>query len=120
MEEQDPIISLIIKENILDEATLQAAIAQQRQTGQSLISVLKKGNLVNEEQLTRIIAVTNNIEFINLSPDIIDTMTAHLLSYEMVSRNNVIPIKKEGKRLLVAMSSPLNLSVRDQIEMKTG
>ncbi|MGA2071589.1 MAG: GspE/PulE family protein, partial [Sedimentisphaerales bacterium] len=35
-------------------------------------------------------------------------------------RNNVIPIKKEGKRLLVAMSSPLNLSVRDQIEMKTG
>jgi type IV pilus assembly protein PilB len=120
MEEQDPIISLIIKENILDEATLQAAIAQQRQTGQSLISVLKKGNLVNEEQLTRIIAVTNNIEFINLSPDMIDTMTAHLLSYEMVSRNNVIPIKKEGKRLIVAMGSPLNLSVRDQIEMKTG
>ena len=120
MENQDPIISLITKENILDEATLQAAIAQQRQTGQSLINVLKNGNLVNEEQLTRVIAVAHNIEFINLSPDMIDTMTAHLLSYEMVSRNNVIPIKKEGKRLLVAMSSPLNLSVRDQIEMKTG
>ena len=120
MENQDPIISLITKENILDEATLQTAIAQQRQTGQSLISVLKKGNLVDEEQLTRIIAVAHNIEFVNLSPDIIDPMAAHLLSYEMVSRNNVIPIKKEGKRLLVAMSSPLNLSVRDQIEMKTG
>jgi type IV pilus assembly protein PilB len=120
MENQDPIISLITKENILDEATLQAAIAQQRQTGQSLINVLKNGNLVNEEQLTRVIAVAHNIEFVNLSPDMIDTMTAHLLSYEMVSRNNVIPIKKEGKRLLVAMSSPLNLSVRDQIEMKTG
>jgi len=120
MENQDPIISLITKENILDEATLQAAIAQQRQTGQSLINVLKNGNLVNEEQLTRVIAVAHNIEFVNLSPDMIDTMTAHLLSYEMVSHNNVIPIKKEGKRLLVAMSSPLNLSVRDQIEMKTG
>ena len=120
MENQDPIISLITKENILDEATLQTAIAQQRQTGQSLISVLKKGNLVNEEQLTRVIAVAHNIEFVNLSPDMIDPMAAHLLSYEMVSHNNVIPIKKEGKRLLVAMSSPLNLSVRDQIEMKTG
>jgi type IV pilus assembly protein PilB len=120
MENQDLIISLITKENILDEATLQAAIAQQRQTGQSLINVLKNGNLVNEEQLTRVIAAAHNIEFVNLSPDMIDTMTAHLLSYEMVSRNNVIPIKKEGKRLLVAMSSPLNLSVRDQIEMKTG
>ena len=92
MENQDPIISLITKENILDEDTLQAAIAQQRQTGQSLISVLKKGNLVDEEQLTRIIAVAHNIEFVNLSPDIIDPMAAHLLSYEMVSSNNVIQI----------------------------
>src|SRR5208337_2893985 len=99
MEEKDPIISFITKENILDEATLQTAIAQQRQTGQSLISVLKKGNFVNEEQLTRVIAVANNIEFVNLSPDMIDPMTAHLLSYEMVNHSNVIPIKKEGKRL---------------------
>ena len=120
MEEHDPIISFITKENILDEATLQTAIAQQRQTGQSLISVLKKGNLVNEEQLTRVIASAHNIEFVNLSPDMIDPMAAHLLSYEMVNRSNIMPIKKEGKRLLVAMSSPLNLSVRDQIEIKTG
>jgi type IV pilus assembly protein PilB len=120
MENQDPIISLITKENILDEATLQAAIAQQRQTGQSLISVLKKGNLVNEEQLTRVIAAAHNIEFVNLSPDMIDPLAAHLLSYEMVNHGNVIPIKKEGKFLVVAMSSPLNLTIRDQIEMKTG
>ena len=120
MEEQDSIISLITKENILDEATLQTALAQQRQTGQSLISVLKKGNLVNEEQLTRVIAAAHNIEFVNLSPDMIDPLAAHLLSYEMVNHGNVIPIKKEGKRLFVAMSSPLNLSVRDQIEIKTG
>lgn len=120
MDELDPIISLITKENILDEATLQTAIAQQRQTGQSLISVLKKGNLLNEEQLTRVIAAVHNIEFVNLSPDMIDPLAAHLLSYEMVNRANVIPVKKEGKRLFVAMSSPLNLSVRDQIEMKTG
>ncbi len=120
MDELDPIISLITKENILDETTLQAAIAQQRQTGQSLISVLKKGNLVNEEQLTRLVAAAHNIEFVNLSPDMIDPLAAHLLSYEMVTHASVIPIKKEGKRLIVAMSSPLNLSVRDQIEIKTG
>ncbi len=120
MENQDPIISQIIKENILDEAALQKAVAQQKQTGQSLISVLKKCNLADEEQLTRITAVTHNIEFVNLSPDMIDPMAAHLLSYEMVSKSSIIPIKKEGKRLIVAMSSPLNLSIRDQIEIKTG
>jgi type IV pilus assembly protein PilB len=120
MENQDPIVALLTKEKILDEATLEAAIAQQRQTGQSLISILKKGKLVDEEQLTKVIAAVNNIEFVDLSPAMIDPMTAHLLSYEMVSRYDVIPIRKEGKRLIVAMGSPLNLAVRDQIEMKTG
>ncbi len=120
MENQDPIISLLTKEKLLDEATLETALAQQRQTGKSLISILKKGKLVNDEQLTRIVAATHNIEFVKLSPDMIDPMSAHLLGYEMVSRYNVVPVRKEGNRLIVAMSSPLNLSVRDQIEMKTG
>jgi len=38
----------------------------------------------------------------------------------LLSRHNVIPIKKENNQLWVAMSSPFNLSIRDQIEMKTG
>jgi len=120
MENDSPIISILTDEKILDKATLDTALAQQRQTGQSLISILKKGKFVNDEQLTKIIAAVNNIEFVNLSPDMIDPMSAHMLSYEMVSHHNVIPIRKEGSRLVVAMSSPMNLSVRDQIEMKTG
>jgi len=120
MENQDPIISLLVEEKVLDEATLAAAVAQQRQTGQSLVSILKKGKLVNEEQLAKVIAAVNNIEFVTLSPDMIDPMTAHLLSYEMANHHTVIPIRKEDRRLIVAMGSPLNLAVRDQIEMKTG
>jgi type IV pilus assembly protein PilB len=120
MEDNDPIISLLTQEKILDEDTLNTALAQQRQTGASLISILKKGKLVSDEQLTRIVAAANNIEFVELTADMIDPMSAHLLGYEMVNHNTVIPIRKEGKRLIVAMSSPLNLSVRDQIEMKTG
>jgi type IV pilus assembly protein PilB len=120
MEKEEKIVSLITQEKILDKKTLQAAIDKQQKTGQSLISILKKDNLLDENQLTRIVAAANEIEFVNLSPDMVDPMVAHLLSYEMVSRYTVVPIRKEESRLIVAMSSPLNLSVRDQIEMKTG
>jgi len=120
VEEQDPIISLLMQEKVLDEKTLLAAVEQQQKTGQSLISILKKENLLDEDQLTRVIATTNKIEFVNLSPEMVDPMIAHLVSYEMAGQHNVIPIKKEDNRLLVAMSSPLNLSIRDQIETKTG
>ena len=120
MEEQDPIISFLMQEKVLDERTLLAAVEQQQKTGQSLINILKKENLLDEDQLTRVIATTNKIEFINLSPEMVDPMMAHLVSYETASQHNVIPLKKKDNHLLVAMSSPLNLSIRDQIEMKTG
>ncbi len=120
MQEQDPIISFLKQEKILNEQTLQGVIDQQQQTGQNLISILKSQDLLNEDQLTRVIAATNKIEFINLSPEMIEPMVAHLVPYEMVNQHALIPVKKEDDCLVVAMSSPLNLTVRDQIEMKTG
>ncbi|MFQ6036422.1 MAG: GspE/PulE family protein [Sedimentisphaerales bacterium] len=117
---QDPIISFLLQEKMVDENTLQAALDQQRETGQSLIGILKKEHLLNEEQLTRVVAAANKIKFVNLSPEMVDPMVAHLVSYEIASQHNLIPIRKEDHRLVVAMSSPLDLAVRDQIEMKTG
>ena len=120
MPNQEPIISLLKEENILDDQTLEKLLAKQRDTGQSLIGLLKSENLVDDDQLTKIIAAGNKIEFVTLSPDMIDPMAAHLLSYEFVSQHNLIPVRLEKDKLYVAMSSPLNLSVREQIEMKTG
>lgn len=42
MDNEDPIIAVLEQEKILDASTLEAAIAQHRQTGESMISVLKK------------------------------------------------------------------------------
>jgi type IV pilus assembly protein PilB len=120
MQKQEHIISYILEQNILDENTLQKVIKEQETSGQSLISILKKNGLVNEEQLIRIIAASNQIEFVNLSPDMINPIAAHMVTYEMANQYNIIPVKKEGNKLLVAMSSPLNLAVRDEIEMRTG
>jgi type IV pilus assembly protein PilB len=75
---------------------------------------------VDEEQLLRIIAAGNGIEFINLSPDMVDPIAAHMVTSETANQYNIIPVKKEDNKLLVAMSSPLNLAVRDEIEMRTG
>ena len=120
MDKQDPIISFLMREKIVDEKTLESTLAQQQETGQSLISILNKENLLNEEQFTRVVAAANKIEFVNLSPDMVDPMVAHLVSYDTSSEHNLIAVRKEDNHLLVAMSSPLDLSVRDQIEMKTG
>jgi len=120
MQTNNDVVAYILEKKILDEAALQQAIKQHQATGQSLISVLKKNKLVNEDQFTEIVAAFNNIEFVNLSPDMVDPMAAHMVTYEMATKHNIIPIKKDGQNLLVAMSTPSNLDVRNQIEIRTG
>jgi type IV pilus assembly protein PilB len=120
MDTNNPLISFLIKEKILDERTLETVIDKHKKTGQSLITILKKEHLLDEEQLIKVVAGSSGIEFVNLASEMIEPMVAHLIPYEMASQHNVIPIKREKDKLRVAMSSPLNLSIRDQIEMKTG
>jgi type IV pilus assembly protein PilB len=120
MEKPDPIISFLREEKVLGEEALQAVLAQHQQTGQSPLSILKAQHLLDEEQLTRVVAATNRIEFITLSPETVDPMVAHLVPHETATKHNLIPVKKEGDQLYVAMGSPLNLSIRDQIETNTG
>jgi len=120
MQKKDALISYLIKESILDEKVLEVVVEQHEKTGQSLITILKEENLLDEEQLTKVVAYSSRIEFVNLAPEMVDPMVAHLIPYEIANHHNVIPVKRDGNKLQVAMSSPLNLSIRDQIEMKTG
>ena len=78
MQKQDQTISYILEENIVDEQVLKEALDEQQTSGQSLASILRNNNLINEEQFIKIIAAGNGIEFINLSPDMIDPVAAPL------------------------------------------
>jgi len=113
-------IESIKKLGILSEAEIDEIRKLSAQSGKSIISLLKENNLVSDEQLGRIIAADQKIEFITLSPDMVDSIAAHLIPYELSSEYNLIGLRTEGDKLYVAMGSPMDLAVRDQIEMRTG
>ncbi|MHC4842772.1 MAG: GspE/PulE family protein [Planctomycetota bacterium] len=120
MQTQNDTLSYILQETILDEATLDELLNQQQSTGKSLIKILQEKEILSETQLARIIAVSNNIEFIDLSSEMIDPSAAHMIPYKTATQYNLIPVKQEQNDLYVAMSSPLNLTARDQIKIRTG
>ncbi|MHC4360226.1 MAG: GspE/PulE family protein [Planctomycetota bacterium] len=93
---------------------------QQEVSGESLVGILEKSNLVDENQAGKIIAVSNKIEFVNLSPDMINPMAAHLVSYDIANKNSIIPISKNGNDLTVAMTEPWDIGVKNQIAMRVG
>ena len=120
MEKTDPLISYLLEEKILDESELCEIVDSCASSGKSLVATLKSENLITKDQMTRAIAASNSIEFIALSPDTIDQIAVRLVPYDVARQYDLIPVRIEKDKLYVAMSSPMNLSVRDTIEARTG
>lgn len=56
----------------------------------------------------------------NVSDDMVDPIAAHMVTSEFANQHTLIPVTRADNKLRVAMSEPLNLVVREQIEIRTG
>jgi len=120
MNTDDSIVAYLKHEAVLSPSALDTVLERREGTGDSVVSILKRESLLDEDQFARLIASVNGIEFIDLSPEMIDPMMAHLISHKIACRYNVIPLRRREGALAVAMGSPLDLTARDEIEIKTG
>jgi type IV pilus assembly protein PilB len=120
VQEHDPIIAVLLNEKVLSRARAKALLDRHKASGESLLAIVRREVALDEEQSAKVVAAAHNIEFVSLSPEMIDPMVAHLISQDVANRHGAIPIKKEGRELTVAMISPMNLRARDEIELKTG
>lgn len=69
MEYQVPIITALRRE-IGGRKVLRAVLDKYTESGQPLMSILREENFLDEEQVARVIAAGNGIDFIDLSADI--------------------------------------------------
>jgi type IV pilus assembly protein PilB len=120
MNKNDPIIAFLARQGLLDEAEREALLERQAETRESLLTLLSRETPLDDEQVAKVVAGAYQIEFVNVAPEMIDPMVAHLVSQELASRHMVIPIEKDGQRIKLAMSAPLDLRARDEVELKTG
>jgi type IV pilus assembly protein PilB len=120
MDTKDPIVAFIEQEKLLSKKNLKEVVREHEETGLGILNILRHEDYLDEDQLLRVLAVDNDIEFIDLQPESIEQVVAHLVSFELADRHCLIPMSIEDNKLLVAMSAPMNLMVRDQVAAKTG
>ena len=77
-------------------------------------------NLVTEQQLIEVLEFQLGIPHVNLSHQEIDPKLIHIISEEMARRYQVFPLKKQGNKLIVAMSDPLDYFAIDDLRLSTG
>ena len=81
---------------------------------------LIKQKLITEQQLIQVLEVQLGIPRIHLSQQTIDPELTHIVPKELAKRANIMPVRKNGNKLLIAMADPMDYFIIEEVRMATG
>lgn len=110
---------LLIEEGLITAEQLQSAL-KEKGPNQRLGDALVQRGYITEQQLIEVLEYQLGIPHIGLFHYPFDTNLISLVSKEMARRNLIIPLKKEGNKLFIAMVDPMDFIVIDDLRLSTG
>jgi len=110
---------LLIREGVITREQLKMALDEQRQNGTRVGYNLVKLGFIQEVELTKTLAKQYKMPAVDLSRFEVDPKIARMIPSDLATRNLVIPLKRDGRTLTVAMADPTNLGVLDDLKFIT-
>jgi type IV pilus assembly protein PilB len=110
---------LLIEEGLITPAQLQSAL-EEKAANQKIGDALLQRGFITDQQLAEVLEVQLGIPHVNLYNYPFDTNLFSLISKETARRNLIVPLKKEGNKLYVAMVDPMDFIVIDDLRLSTG
>ncbi len=110
---------VLIREGLLTRAKCDQALAEQRSSGHRLGYVLVKLGLVPEVEITKILARQHRMPAVDLSRFEVDPKILKLIPTDLATKQVVLPLKREGRTLTVAMADPTNMGVVEDLKFIT-
>ncbi|MFP3912410.1 MAG: ATPase, T2SS/T4P/T4SS family [Desulfobacteraceae bacterium] len=110
---------ILVKAGLIDEETLARALeiqkSQKRRLGQVLVDMGVADQVVIAKTLARQLKIPyGRLENKKIAKEVIE-----LVSSQLAENHLIIPLKKTGKRLLVAMADPLDLDAQNDLRFFT-
>jgi type IV pilus assembly protein PilB len=110
---------LLIRDGLLTRDQLKVALADQRQQGRRLGYSLVKLGFVNEVELTKVLARQYRMPAVDLSRFEPDEQVLKLIPAEVARKNQVLPLRRDGRLLTVAMADPSDLGLLQDLKFIT-
>jgi len=111
---------LLIESGLISVEQLEKALQEQKQSKQKLGDVLLQRGYLSENQLIEVLEFQLGIPHVSLFKYKFDQSLTSVVTESMAKRYQVIPLKKEGNKLMVAMADPLDYFAIDDLRMSTG
>ncbi|MBI5755505.1 MAG: type IV-A pilus assembly ATPase PilB [Nitrospirae bacterium] len=111
---------MLVGAKLITEDQLEKALALQQKEGGRLGSILVKFSYLPEQTLLQFLSKQYGVQAIDLSKAEIDSSVIKLIPTEVVQKYNVIPIRRVGSVITIAMMDPSNIFAIDDIKFMTG
>ena len=111
---------LLVTARLITEEQLQKALVMQKKEGGRLGSILVRMNFVEEDKLLKFLSQQYGIPAVDLAKLQIDPAVTKLVPADVVHKYHVIPVKRSGATLNLAMVDPTDVFAIDDIKFMTG
>ncbi len=111
---------LLVDAGFITPKQLEEALRKQKLTGKKIGEILIGDSIVSEADMINALETQLGIPYTDLSKIYIDPDVPKLINENLARRHILIPIKRELNKLTVAMTDPLNIFARDDVNIATG
>jgi type IV pilus assembly protein PilB len=110
---------LLVAERMITRDQLEQALREQKNSGTKLGYNLVKLGFIQETELTKMLARQYKMPAVDLSKFELDPRIAKLVPGDLAVRHQVLPLKRDGRTLTVALADPTNLGVLEDLKFIT-
>lgn len=110
---------LLVEAGVINEQQLDYAL-QNKSRDEKLGDFLIKENVLTEQQLIEVLEFQLGIPHITLNKYAIDPELLQLVPRDLAKRANIMPVRRDKNKLLIAMSDPMDYFAIEEVRMATG
>ena len=111
---------LLVADGLLTQEQLHKALGEQKGSTEKLGSILIRLGFINEEQLIGFLSRQYGVPSITLSQLDIDPEVLKLVPAAIAKKYEVLPVRRMGNSLALAMADPTNVFALDDISFMTN
>ena len=110
---------LFVREGLITEEQLKEGLAESKTTGHRIGYALVDLGFVEEEELTRMLAKQYRVPAVDLAKVTVDEKILKLIPSNVAMKHLVLPLRRVGRMLTVAMTNPTDFSAIDDLKFIT-
>ena len=111
---------LLVEAKLISEDQLTNALVLQKKSGSHLGSVLLRQGFVEEENLLKFLSKQYGIPAVDLGAQEIDPLVIKLIPSQVATKHRVIPVRRRGQLITLAMVDPTDVFAIDDIKFMTS